>query len=119
MTFIQNANDVYPEDYGSDNLFYLWLLLIYLLLCLVNFLTSPMENWFNGEMIPDDAVMMMRQISCGDFTIGYFSIRCYSNGFTHLGRVVEDIYRYSFPVNVFAQDKSRDTHFPGICPGIG
>ena len=64
LIFEQHANDVYPDKYGEARLCYLWCLLVYLLFCHVTFPFSPMMKRCNVEMVPDDAVMMVRIFWC-------------------------------------------------------
>ena len=72
LLFIQNSNDSYRENYGEANLCYLCYLPVSLLFCIFTFLFSPMEKWCNCEMIPDGAVMLVRQFCCDGFSISNF-----------------------------------------------
>ena len=60
LIFYQNDNDVNTDDYGEDNLCYLWCLMVYLLLCNATSQFSMMAKWCNDEIIPDGSVMMVR-----------------------------------------------------------
>ena len=60
LGFDQNANDGYPDEYGTAQLCYLWYLLVYVIFWHVTSKFSPIAKWCNGEMIPDSAVIMVR-----------------------------------------------------------
>ena len=90
--------------------------MVYLLFCLVIFPFSPMVKWWDGEIIPYGTVMMVRQLSCGDFSI-----------INLLTEVVWVNFPQDFPRGVFPGTISRDIYlirgslgmqiFPGDVPG--
>ena len=60
LTFIHPANDGDTDDYGAAHLYYLWILLVSLLLCLLNFMSSLMYRLCNDDMITDGAEMTVQ-----------------------------------------------------------
>ena len=71
LIFTQNSNNSHPDDYGVDHLCRLWCLMVYLLFCIVDVLSFLLLEWYNHEIIPDGAVMMVILFSCGDFSISH------------------------------------------------
>ena len=59
-TLFQHDNDGNTDDYGASHMCYLWIIRTSFLLHYVTFLSSTMEKWRNGEMVPGDGAMMVR-----------------------------------------------------------
>ena len=61
LNFFHNVNAGDPDNYSVVHLYYLWILLLYPLLCPFTFMYYTTENWCNSEIIPYGGAIIVWQ----------------------------------------------------------